>query len=289
MVKMMKNFAGDGDKLRAPLCLRAFVAKKQPPVNAKLCGNIFFYKNNQRRVGWHFISLLKFIYYIPRLMIAACVLHLNCTVSYFTTLLNLQHMKKLLICTLIGLGTIAVNAQSVQTELYDLVKKLVTDSTGYENVGDWAVGKPKKYPVKWKADKIEMSDDTSINFFRMGTADIRLNGRSFTHAGQPVKWNVMLKGPRMGYGSFSIISSANSSMKPRYTIDSLFGKRPFTAKLLKSCDAKELAGYYYYEVKLPKKDVLYMKVSWLSLNGNTATRIDGFDNYSKYAVKLDCK
>ena len=64
------------------------------------------------------------------------------------------------------------------------------------------VGQPKKFPVKWKADRIEMSNDTSINFFRMGTADITIKGRSFSQAGQPVKWNVMLKGPRMGYGSF---------------------------------------------------------------------------------------
>jgi hypothetical protein len=196
-------------------------------------------------------------------------------------------MKKLVIVFIISNYTIS-NASGQSTELYDFVKKLITDSTGYENVGDWAVGQPKKYPVIWKADKIEMSPDTAINFFRTGVADITIKGQKLIQAGQPIKWNVMLKGPRMGYGSFSILSSVSKELQAKLTIDSLFGKKPFKAKLIKSCDAKDLAGYYYYEVKLPKKDVSFIKVSWLSMNGNTAIRIDGYDSYSKYAVKLAC-
>ena len=179
-------------------------------------------------------------------------------------------------------------AQTTKTELYDLVKNLMYDSTGYENVGDWAVGNPKKYPVTWKADRIEMSNDTSINFYRMGTADITVNKKTFMQGTVPVKWNIMLKGPRMGYGSFSIISGNSNGIEPRYTIDSLFGTRPFKAKLLKSCDNKTIGGYYYYEVKIPKKDLAYIKFSWLSVNGSTALRIDVYDSWSKYAVKLDC-
>lgn len=198
-------------------------------------------------------------------------------------------MKKLILLISVTFGYLAVAAQTPKTELYDLVKKLLTDSTGYENVGDWGVGQPKKFPVKWKADRIEMSNDTSINFFRMGTADITIKGRSFMQAVQPVKWNVMLKGPRMGYGSFSIISSPLSSeIPPKYNIDSIFGKKSFTAKLLKSCDTKSLGGYYYYELKIPKKDIAFFKLSWITVNGNTAIRIDCFDNFSRYAVKLDC-
>jgi hypothetical protein len=198
-------------------------------------------------------------------------------------------MKKLILLIIMAGSVFAANAQPAKTELYDLIKKLLTDSTGYENIGDWAVGNPKKFPVKWKADKIEMSPDTAINFFRMGTADVVINGRTFTQAGQPVKWSVMLKGPRMGYGSFSIISAPLSNdMPPKYNLDSVFGKKPFKAKLLKSCDAKTISGYYYYELKLPKKDMAYLKLSWVSVNGATALRVDCFDSYSKYAAKLDC-
>lgn len=197
-------------------------------------------------------------------------------------------MKKLVFYLMLSSCGYTASAQTSKTELYDLLVQLMYDSTGYENVGDWAVGKPKKFPVKWKADRIEMSDDTSINFFRMGTADISINGRSFQQAGLPVKWNIMLKGPRMGYASHSIISSPSKEFKPRLTIDSLFGKRKFKARLIKSCDQKELAGYYYYEVKVAKKDPAFVKVSWLSISGSTAIRIDTYDGWSKYAVKLDC-
>jgi hypothetical protein len=197
-------------------------------------------------------------------------------------------MRKFSLFCLISCSILSATGQTTKTELYDLIKKLVPDSTGYENVGAWAVGQPKKYPVKWNEDRIIMSEDTSINFYRMGTADITILGRSFMQDGKPVKWNVMLKGPRMGYASFSIISSTNEMMVPKYTIDSVFGKKPFTAKLLKSCDGKTLSGYYYYEVKIPKKDVTYLKLSWLSVNGSTAIRIDCYDSWSKYAVKLDC-
>ncbi len=197
-------------------------------------------------------------------------------------------MRKFILCILISCVAGIATAQTSKTELYDLVKKLLYDSTGYENVGDWGVQTPKKLGVKWKTDRLEMSDDTSINFFRTGTADITIKGRSFMQAGQPVKWTLMLKGPRMGYTSFSLVTSGSSSLKPRYTLDSLFGKKPFTAKLLKSCDAKDLSGFYYYELKLPKKDVAYIKASWLSVNGNTAIRIDGYDPWSKHAAKLEC-
>lgn len=198
-------------------------------------------------------------------------------------------MKKLILLLLIVSSTVAAMAQAPKTELFDLIKKLLTDSSGYDNAGDWAVGTPKKFPVAWKADKLEMSDDTSINFYRMGTATITIKGKNFMQAGQPIKWNVMLKGPRAGYTSFSIVSSPMcGDMQPKSTIDSVLGKKPFTAKLIKSCDAKTLAGYYYYEFKLPKKDMIYLKLSWISLNGSTAMRIDGYTNWSKYAAKLDC-
>lgn len=197
-------------------------------------------------------------------------------------------MKKLLFVSAFIISAAAVFAQAPKTDLYDLIKKLIPDSSEYETVGDWAVGNPKKYPVKWNADKIEMSDDTSINFYRKGTADIGIKGKTMMQGTVPVKWNVMLKGPRMGYGSFSILSGNSSDIQPKSTIDSLFGKKPYKAKLLKSCDNKTMTGYYYYEVKIPKKNIAYIKFTWLSVNGSTAIRIDCYDSWSKYAVKLDC-
>lgn len=198
-------------------------------------------------------------------------------------------MKKLTLSIFLSGITIMVAAQSNKTNMYDFIKMLLYDSTGFENVGDWQIGENKKFPVMWKDDRIIMSDDTSINFYRRGIADIVLNNRSLKQAGQPVKWNIMLKGARSGYSSFSMLSSPSNEIQPKWSVDSLFGNKPFKAKLLKSCDTKPLMGYYYYEVKVPKKDILYLKISWLTMNGNTALRIDGYDSWSKYAVKLECR
>lgn len=178
--------------------------------------------------------------------------------------------------------------QAPKIELYDLVKQFLYDSSGFENVGDWGVGKKGKYSVNWKADRLEMSPDTSINFYRLGTANAKIKGKTILQKGAPVTWQFMLKGPRMGYMSFSLISTPSADLKPKFTIDSLFDDRPFSYKLLKSCDDKTLSGYYYYEVKLPKKDVAFIKISWISVTGNTAIRLDCYDNYSRYAVKLEC-
>ena len=197
-------------------------------------------------------------------------------------------MKKLLLFAIFILLHQFVVAQSAKIEMYDLVRKFLYDSSGFENVGDWGIGHPKKYAVNWKADNLEMSPDTSINFYRLGTVDTKVRGRSIMQKGVPVKWQLMLKGPRMGYMSFSLISSPSVELNPKYTIDSLFGNKPFVVKLLKSCDDKTLSGYYYYEIKIPKKDVAFIKVSWISVNGSTAIRLDCFDNFSRYAVKLDC-
>lgn len=197
-------------------------------------------------------------------------------------------MKNFFLCVLIICSTSTLTAQTQKIELYDMIKKLIPDSSGYENVGDWGVGQPKQFPIKWESENLIMSEDTSINFYRRATANISIKGKTFMQSSQPVKWNFMLKGPRMGYTSYSIISSPNTEIQPKYTIDSIFGKKPFTAKLLRKCDDKTYAGYYYYEVKLPKKDLVYIKLSWISLNGNTAIRLDAYDSYSKYAVKLEC-
>jgi hypothetical protein len=186
------------------------------------------------------------------------------------------------------LGCFQIKAQETKVDIYDLVKKLVCDSTGYSNIGDWDVSRTQKIPIAWKENRIIMSDDTSINFYMTGTVNISVRGKTFKQETVPVKWNIMLKGPRMGYSSFSIVSSPSKEMPIRYTVDSFFAGKPFKARLLRSCDKKELTGYYYYELKIPKKDIAYIKFSWISVNGNTAFRIDCYDAGSNYAVKLNC-
>jgi hypothetical protein len=191
----------------------------------------------------------------------------------------------LLLC--FGIQT-ATKGQTGTTELYDLIKKIVPDSTGFENVGDWAIGNSKKYPVQWKEDKITMSDDADVNFYRLGTVNLTIRGNTFKHNGEPVNWNIMLKGPRMGYSNFSIISSPSKELSSRQTIDSIFQSKSYKAKLIKKCDAKDLTGFYYYLVTIPKKDPLYLKLTWITVNGATAMRIDCYDEWSSKSAKLDC-
>jgi hypothetical protein len=179
----------------------------------------------------------------------------------------------------------SVTAQATKTGLYDLIKNLMYDSTGYENVGDWAVGDAKKYPVKWKDDGIIMSEDTSINFYRRGSVAVILTNDL---GSAPLQWQLMLKGARSGYSSFSMISPPSEKYNNRITLDSLFGNKKYQSRLIKACDNK-VSGYNYYELNIPKKDPEFLKVSWISLNGKTVIRIDGYDNWSKYAVKLICR
>lgn len=196
-------------------------------------------------------------------------------------------MKKLLLLIIFISIHYLLLAQVPRVELYDLVRQFLYDSSG-KNVGDWGVSQPKKYAVKWKTDMLEMSPDTSINFYRLGTANAKINGRTIMQKEMPVQWQLMLRGPRSGYMSFSIISTPSTEFEPQYKLDSLFGNKPYIFKLISSCDDKTLTGFYYYEVKVPKKDVAFIKLSWISVNGNTALRLDCFDSYSRYAVKLDC-
>jgi hypothetical protein len=178
-----------------------------------------------------------------------------------------------------------VTAQTTKIGLYDLIKNFMYDSTGYENVGDWAVDNPKQYPVKWKDDGIIMSEDTSINFYRRGNATVILTNDL---GSTPLQWQLMLKGARSGYSSFSMLSQPSEKYNNQVTLDSLFGNKKYKARLIKACDNK-VSGYNYYEVNIPKKDPEFLKVSWVSLNGKTVIRIDGYDNWSKYAVKLTCR
>jgi hypothetical protein len=194
-------------------------------------------------------------------------------------------MKKYLLLLVSMALVLTASAQTPRIELYDLIKKLLTDSSGYENVGDWGVGSSKNSPIKWKNDQLEMSDDTAINFFRMGTADILIHGKK--PEGSSGLWNLMLKGPRMGYISFSILSPVFTAVISGITLDSLFFTKPYKATMLKSCNAAS-SGYNYYAVKIPKKDPAYIRVGWLTQNGKTVLRLDVYDNWSKFAVKLDC-
>ena len=176
-----------------------------------------------------------------------------------------------------------------QVELFSLIKSFIPDSSEYSAVGDWAVGKPATYWVKWESDRVTMSDDMKINFFRKGTANVALNGTAFSVAGKPLVWSVMIKGPRAGFSSFTIKSAPHKNFKPKTTIDSLLFNNNYTFKLLKDCSKNESAGFYFYELRVAGKEVYFLKASWKCTGGACTLTIDGYDDWSMKDADLTCK
>lgn len=76
-------------------------------------------------------------------------------------------------------------AQTKKVELFDLVKMLVQDTSEYSMIGDWAVNSASKYPVKWGDKRYQYGEDLNINFYRNGTANIAINGKTFTTGAGP--------------------------------------------------------------------------------------------------------
>jgi hypothetical protein len=194
-------------------------------------------------------------------------------------------MRSILIVLILASASVSFG-QTRGTELSTLITKLITDSTGFENIGDWAIGNATKYPVTWKTDLV-MSDDPSINFYRSGLSSVMYKGKTLLNAmNRPLPWEVMLKGPRMGYSSYTIISGASAELND-FNIESLFPDGNVKSKLIKTCNTAS-GGFDFYEVKITGKDLHYLKISRAEKNGATALRIDGYDSYAMKDAKLDC-
>lgn len=189
---------------------------------------------------------------------------------------------------LLLLATFAFS-QTKKTELYNLVKVFVQDTSEYETVGDWSANETDAKTVKWTSDHLEMSDDMKINFFMKGLALITLNGKTYSDENNPAKWNVMLRGPRAGYTNFNITSPVLTKMKVKPNIDSLLGSNPLTKILLKKCEINPAKGFYYYQIKLPGKVTSWMKIAWDCNNSGCTISIDCYDSWSKQYANLNCR
>ena len=159
-------------------------------------------------------------------------------------------------------------------------------------VGDWAVGNPGAFPIKWKADRIEMSADIKINFFRMGTVNIAVKGKSLLNTQQQLcKWTLMLRGPRAGFTNYALNSEGIAGWRisaDGVLIDSLLGNKPYTSKLLKTCNTNASTGFNYYQLKLPKKDPLWVKLTWIISNGACSIGLDVYNDFSKTNAAIGC-
>jgi hypothetical protein len=176
-----------------------------------------------------------------------------------------------------------VSGQTKKSDLFNLIKKISLDSSRYESVGDWSISKTSAYPIKWQSDRLEMSDDLKINFFRKGTTKISINGN------KPYAWTIMLKGARAGYSSFSIISPNLTDIKTKISLDSLFGKNQYTYTLLQNCSSNPVKGFYFYQLNIPKKIMTWLKLSWVCNSASCVLTLDIYDSWSKQYADLNCK
>jgi hypothetical protein len=96
---------------------------------------------------------------------------------------------------------------------------------------------PAAYLVQWQNERVEMSDDMKINFFRKGTVNILINGHDAS------KWNIMLRGARSGFSSFNISGMPGKNMGMMQTVDSLLGKKPYTYVLSQACAGNGVTGF----------------------------------------------
>jgi len=188
-------------------------------------------------------------------------------------------MKKIFNLALLIAAFYAAHSQSRPGDLYTLVKKLSLDTL--EDMRDWGVGQPSLYPVKWDKDNVTMSDDIKINFFRTGWANIA------TKSGN-TSCKVMIYGPRSGFNSYMILGTVVKDYHSKPTLDSVLGKNPYSAKLLKACDKSDAGGFYYYELKLPKKSLIWVKLTYVCNAAGCSVRLTQYNEYTKADVKLDC-
>lgn len=179
------------------------------------------------------------------------------------------------------------SAQTKKIDFTELLKVLIPDSTEYQSVGDWNMKKPDAQTIKWTSDHLEMSDDMSINFFKNALVQVTLKGKSKNVTN--TKWNLMLRGPRMGYDNFNLTSPILSGYTAPPIIDSLISLKNYASTLLKSCKIAADKGYNWYEIILPKKITTYIKFAWEKRNDQYRLIIDCYDSWSMKYAHLDCK
>lgn len=139
-----------------------------------------------------------------------------------------------------------LRAQTKTTDLYELIRSALVDSTSPSDVADWQKGISINTAVKW--DKNSPIKNNATDYFKTGSSKILLpNGKSDGIS-------VELRGKNLrGYSEISI----NISLIEDHNLEKLLGKKNYLSTLLK----KEGEGYPIldHKVKFPgKKDVWMM-------------------------------
>ena len=173
-------------------------------------------------------------------------------------------MKRSFAITVGLLTTFLIFAQyPKKIELYDVVKMFAPDSVkgdNYPSAYDWKIGSDKKSPLKWNTEGLEIVNDKTV---KQAEVIVSINDSTIkTGLDKEMPWYLVLSGARMGFMQYEIRSPIHPDIKAKTTIEELFPNKKYTATLIKSCEKNRQSGFYFYEVIIPGKKKMQMKVSW---------------------------
>ncbi|HQX44632.1 MAG TPA: hypothetical protein PK209_08760 [Saprospiraceae bacterium] len=153
-------------------------------------------------------------------------------------------MKKFLVLFLLGSVSLMSKAQTTSIDLYDLLKKMVPDSSSTTLSCDWKKGNSPAGLIKWESISPKKNQ---VEYFKNGTLKL------LSHDQKPEDASIFLSGTALsGYSEIQIsMTPPTEDGIESYKMEKLLGKKPAAIKLIKD----DGGGFpmYYYEVKFPGK------------------------------------
>ncbi|SCY56038.1 hypothetical protein [Flavobacterium caeni] len=163
-------------------------------------------------------------------------------------------MKKTILILLLGIG-LSANAQKSNTQAYDLILKLIPDAgktTSWQSAKDATKGL-----VTWT--KATPSKEI-IEYNIIGQAMLGYDSQQIKCDGKPCETSVTLSGPTTKTYNLIVLELPPDGL-PAIQLEKLFGKKQFTAKIVKKEIDEGLGGVIYYEVQFPGKPLVWIQTS----------------------------
>lgn len=174
-------------------------------------------------------------------------------------------------------------------ELFEVVKVFTPDSVkgdGDPGAYDWNTGSDKRSSFKWKTESPEFADDKTLKKAQVIMA-IKDSILKCNEGKEACPWSLTLDGARMGYTKFNIVSPTHPEIKIKSKIDELFPGKKFSATLVRACEITSTVGFYFYELVIPGKKKVLMKISWARAVSGSAIALVFYTDFRD--ADLHCK
>lgn len=193
-------------------------------------------------------------------------------------------MKQLSTLILFLTITFYVSAQTKPVELFEIIKSLAPDSTESTPLPSWAHTSRPANPVQFTAMP-EMNKVTK-KFLLNKDASISIDGKTFSCGGNAngCTWTVSLEGNGTSYSQISISPDLSQEVPYQTTIEYLFGKNKYKAKLLKKCD--DTSDMASYEIKIPGKKPFWIQSSMSGGTEGAAIYINCY--FDRKELNIEC-